>query len=120
MQSVAAILASPRRFELQACEPAALSDRQVRVRLAGCGVCASNLPVWQGRPWFSYPLDAGAPGHEGWGRVDAVGKDVRELAVGDRVAFLSGHAYAHHDLVTPESVVKLPRELDGIPFPGEP
>lgn len=34
---------------------------QVRVRLEGCGVCASNLPLWQGRPWFTYPLAPGVP-----------------------------------------------------------
>jgi threonine dehydrogenase-like Zn-dependent dehydrogenase len=38
---------------------------EVRVRLEGCGICASNLPVWEGRPWFEYPRAAGAPGHEG-------------------------------------------------------
>jgi NADPH:quinone reductase len=92
---------------------------QVRVRLEGCGVCASNLPVWEGRPWFQYPLAAGAPGHEGWGVIDAVGSDV-PVRVGDRVALLSGNAYASHEVVPAEDVVRLPRALDGQPFPGEP
>jgi NADPH:quinone reductase len=80
---------------------------QVRVRLEGCGVCASNLPVWEGRPWFQYPLAAGAPGHEGWGVIDAVGSDV-PVRVGDRVALLSGNAYASHEVVRAEDVVRLP------------
>ena len=25
------------------------------------------------RPYFQYPFEPGAPGHEAWGRVDAVG-----------------------------------------------
>jgi len=93
---------------------------EIRVRLEGCGVCASNLPVWEGRPWFNYPLAPGAPGHEGWGTVDAVGDGVVDLAAGDRVAFLSYHAYAEHDIAAGATVVKLPQQLAGKPFPGEP
>jgi threonine dehydrogenase-like Zn-dependent dehydrogenase len=93
---------------------------EVRVRLEGCGVCASNLPVWEGRPWFNYPLTPGAPGHEGWGTVDCVGEGVTDVVVGDRVAFLSYNAYAEYDIAAAETVVKLPPELAGRPFPGEP
>lgn len=93
---------------------------EVRVRLEGCGVCGSNLPVWEGRPWFTYPLDPGAPGHEGWGAVDAVGEGVEELAVGDRVALLSYNAYAEYDIAPESAVVRLPDGLAGRAFPGEP
>ena len=62
------------------------SNREVRVRLHGCGVCASNLPVWAGRPWFRYPFEPGAPGHEGWGEIDEVGDGVDGWHAGDRVA----------------------------------
>lgn len=93
---------------------------EVRVRLEGCGVCGSNLPVWEGRPWFTYPLDPGAPGHEGWGAVDAVGEGVEELAVGDRVALLSYNAYAEYDIAPASTVVRLPERLAGRAFPGEP
>jgi threonine dehydrogenase-like Zn-dependent dehydrogenase len=94
--------------------------KQVRVRLEGCGVCASNLPVWEGRPWFEYPFPAGAPGHEGWGRIDAVGSEVGDFAVGDRVAMVSGKAYARHDIADIDAVVKIPASLSGLPVPGEP
>ena len=93
---------------------------EVRVRLEGCGVCASNLPVWEGRPWFTYPAAAGAPGHEGWGVVDALGAGVRDLDVGERVAMLSGNAYAEFDVAPRGALVRLPREFAGLPFPGEP
>ena len=66
----------------------------VRVRLEGSGVCASNLPAWQGQPWFAYPLEPGALGHEGWGRVDALGPGVIGLAGGARVAGLFSRSYA--------------------------
>lgn len=89
------------------------------MRLEGCGVCGSNLCVWEGRPWFRYPLQPGAPGHEGWGRIDAVGSEVKDLREGDRVAVLSDHAFAEVDVADASNVVALPRELDGKPFPGE-
>jgi threonine dehydrogenase-like Zn-dependent dehydrogenase len=93
---------------------------EVRVMLEGCGLCASNLPVWEGREWFNYPLEAGSPGHEGWGIVDAVGADVEDLEAGQRVALMSGHAYAEYDVASRDCVVPLPEELDDEPFPGEP
>lgn len=94
--------------------------RQVRVRLEGCGVCASNLPPFEGRSWFNYPMGPGALGHEGWGVVDAAGSAVHELVEGDRVAFLSGSAYAEYDVADVDQCVKLPPELAGVPLPGEP
>lgn len=93
---------------------------QVRVRLEGCGVCGSNLPTWEGREWFDYPLEPGAPGHEGWGVVDAVGEDVKGVEPGDRVAMLSYHAFAEFDVANGEDLVRLPEWLEDRPFPGEP
>jgi 2-desacetyl-2-hydroxyethyl bacteriochlorophyllide A dehydrogenase len=92
---------------------------EVRVRLEGCGVCASNLPVWQGRPWFQYPLTPGAPGHEGWGIVDAEGDGVTNVRTGDRVAILSNRAYAEYDIASCDSVVPIPTALAGRSVPAE-
>src|SRR5215207_3340262 len=78
---------------------------QVRIRLEGCGVCASNLTPWGGAEWMTYPTEPGALGHEGWGVIDAVGEGVDGVAVGDRVAALSYKAYAEYDLVDAEAVV---------------
>lgn len=93
---------------------------QVRVRLEGCGVCASNLTPWAGPDWMQFPTEPGGLGHEGWGRVDALGPGVDGLKIGDRVAVLSYHAYASHDFAPADMVVPLPSALDGKPFPGEP
>ena len=93
---------------------------QVRVRLHGCGICASNLPVWSGRPWFQYPMAPGAPGHEGWGEIDAVGDGAGEWQEGDRVALLSGNAYAEYDVTDADALARLPASAAGRPLPGEP
>jgi NADPH:quinone reductase len=85
------------------------SAGEVLVRVEGCGVCGSSLPIFSGREWFTYPLEPGAPGHEVWGTtVD-----------GTRVAALSYHGYAEWDVAREEHVVELPPELDGVRFPGE-
>src|SRR5215218_7317507 len=92
-------------------------EGEVRLRLEGSGVCGSDLPVWAGRPWFEYPQPPGAPGHEGWGAVDAVGPGVAGLGEGDRVAGLTYRAYADYDLVRAADLVRLPEGAG--PFPGE-
>ncbi|GEJ58299.1 MDR/zinc-dependent alcohol dehydrogenase-like family protein [Anaeromyxobacter diazotrophicus] len=116
----AAVLAGPGRLELADVARPEPGPGQVRIRLEGSGLCGSNLPVFEGRPWFSYPLAPGAPGHEGWGRVDAAGAGVRALSEGDRVACLGAAAFADYEVVDAAAAVKLPRALDGAPFPGEP
>lgn len=90
---------------------------EVRLRLEGSGVCGSDLAVWTGRPWFEYPRPPGAPGHEGWGVVDALGEGVDWPSEGDRVAGLSYNAYADYDLARAEDLVPLPDGVDH--FPGE-
>jgi threonine dehydrogenase-like Zn-dependent dehydrogenase len=93
---------------------------QIRIRLEGSGVCGSNLPLWEGRPWFEYPSIPGSPGHEGWGIVDAVGEGVSSFNPGDRVTALTYRAFAEYDLADATSVIPLPQSLANQPFPGEP
>jgi threonine dehydrogenase-like Zn-dependent dehydrogenase len=115
----AAVLRSPRRFTVDRIPIPVPGAGQVRVALEGSGLCASSLPVWEGRDWFEYPLAPGAPGHEGWGRVDAVGDGVDTARVGMRVAMLSHHAFASHDVADAAHVVMLPDSLRDVPVPGE-
>ncbi|MGB7076205.1 MAG: zinc-dependent alcohol dehydrogenase family protein [Xanthobacteraceae bacterium] len=61
----------------------ALADGEVRVRVAACGVCRTDLHVVDGElPNPKLPI---VPGHEIVGRVDAVGTGAGALAVGMRV-----------------------------------
>jgi len=93
---------------------------EVLLRLEGSGVCASSIPLWEGRTWFDYPQPAGAPGHEGWGTVAALGEGVDTLAEGDRVAALTYRAHAEFDVADARAVVPLPAALAHVPIPGEP
>ena len=116
----AAILEGPGAVKIDDAAIPTPGAGEVRVRLEGCGVCASNLTPWEGPEWMQFPTEPGALGHEGWGFVDAVGDGVEGLAVGDRVAALSFKSYAEYDVAKADAVVRLPDALAGRPFPGEP
>lgn len=116
----AAVLTGPGRIAIERLPLPQPGPGQVRVKLEGCGVCASNLTPWAGPEWMQYPTEPGGLGHEGWGVVDAVGDGVEGLEIGQRVAALSYHSYAEYDLADADKVVPLPASLGANPFPGEP
>ena len=115
----AAVIAGSQKTEIGEAVIPEPSAHEVRVKIEGCGVSSSNIPLWEGRNWFNYPRDAGAPGREAWGRIDAVGREVKDLSPGDRVTMLSYHAFAEYDLAKADEVAPLPHSLMGKPFPGE-
>ncbi len=116
----AAVLAGPGEIRLEDVPLPEPGAGQVRLKLEGCGVCASNLTPWEGPEWMQFPTEPGSLGHEGWGVIDAAGEGVDGLAVGDRVAAHSYKSYAEKDVAEADAVVKLPEALAGQPFPGEP
>jgi threonine dehydrogenase-like Zn-dependent dehydrogenase len=113
----AARIVAPRQVEIDEIALPEPGPDEVRIEVDGCGVCGSNLPLWRGRPWFNYPVEPGAPGHEGWGRIDQVGAEVDSVRPGEQVAFLSNRAYAEYDIARADSLVRLPAGAEI--FPGE-
>jgi threonine dehydrogenase-like Zn-dependent dehydrogenase len=116
----AACVVEPGRVELVEAPVPEPSHGQIRVRVQGCGVCASNIPPYEGRDWFAYPLAPGQLGHEGWGVVDAVGDGVTAFRSGDRVAMLSLHAFAEFDIVDATHAMPIPAESTLPHCPAEP
>lgn len=91
---------------------APLAPHEVRVRVAHCGVCASNVPPWEGRGWFSYPLDPGAPGHEAAGVIEEIGGEVEGWSAGERVAYIGERGFAEIEHVPARNLLRLPPGLD--------
>jgi len=116
----AAVVTGPGQLGIEEIELPEPGPGQIRVRLEGCGVCASNLVPWAGPDWMTFPTEPGGLGHEGWGVIDAVGSGVQDLVIGDRVATLFQHSYAEYDIGEAAAAIRLPPRLDGEPFPGEP
>jgi 2-desacetyl-2-hydroxyethyl bacteriochlorophyllide A dehydrogenase len=115
-----AVIDQPRHVTMTTVPNARPGPDQVSIALLGSGVCASSLPLWQGRPWFEYPCPPGSPGHEAWGIVDRVGEDVDGLRSGQHVVLLSDRAFAEQEIIAASRVVPLPDGLGDRPFPGEP
>jgi L-iditol 2-dehydrogenase len=95
-----AVLSAPRRLELldePVPEPA---SGEVLLRVAGCGVCASELDMWEGRAQVDYPR---FPGHEVSGTVERTGPGVDVFAPGDAVAaWVTERGFAEYVLVKAE------------------
>ena len=60
----------------------AIGPRDVLVRLSASGICHTDLTVIRGLSNLPLPI---VPGHEGCGRVEAIGPEVRRATAGDRV-----------------------------------
>jgi propanol-preferring alcohol dehydrogenase len=56
---------------------------QIRIKVAACGVCRTDLHVVDGE--LPHPQVPIIPGHEIVGRIDELGADVRGLRIGERV-----------------------------------
>jgi L-iditol 2-dehydrogenase len=79
-----AVLTRPGHFEIVDRQVPDLGPEDVLIRVAACGVCASELDMWRGSgghatfPWY--------PGHEVSGVVERVGDAVGTPVPGDPVA----------------------------------
>ena len=93
-----AVLNGPKEFEIKEETLPSLLPDEVLVRVAACGVCTSELDMWEGRAGSHlYPR---YPGHEVSGIVVEVGKDVQAVAPGDHVAvWAPGRGFAEYVVV---------------------
>lgn len=87
MRIRAAIARAGEPFTLEECELDAPRAKEVLVKVEACGICHTDLTVKDHN--FGTPLPA-VLGHEGVGRILALGEDVTRVAVGDRVVMSFG------------------------------
>jgi L-iditol 2-dehydrogenase len=105
-----AVLQEPGRFTIADEPTPEPRPDEVLLAVAACGVCASELDMFQGAagharyPWY--------PGHEVSGTVEAVGDEVADLAIGDRVAvWVTERGFAERVAVRADRCVKV---VDGV------
>jgi 2-desacetyl-2-hydroxyethyl bacteriochlorophyllide A dehydrogenase len=79
----AAVIVKPGEIALESVPDPAPGPREVVVRVAGCGICGTDLHIMDGEFAPAYPI---VPGHEFAGTVVATGAEVTEVRVGAAVA----------------------------------
>lgn len=70
---------------------------EVLVRVAMCGTCGTDLKIYDGHFPLTLPFGAFTPGHEWTGTVVAMGEDVDEVGLGDRVCIEAHHGCGRCD-----------------------
>jgi L-iditol 2-dehydrogenase len=90
-----AVLNGPERFDLVEEPVPAIAPDEVLLKVAACGVCASELDMFRGQSeLITYPWQ---PGHEVSGVVEQAGGQVDTLARGDAVAaWVTTRGYADY------------------------
>lgn len=104
-------------FQIESIEVASPREYEVRVRIAGVGICHTDIVVRDG---FNVPVPV-VLGHEGSGVVDAVGTKVSRVKVGDHVVLSynsCGHCSACHDERPPFCLGFYPHNFSGV-RPGD-
>lgn len=96
-------------LELRDFNPGPIAPDHVLVRVAAAGV--NFIDIYQRSGAYQRPLPF-VLGLEGAGLVEVLGEGVKDLRVGDRVAWAQGAgSYATHVLVPAAALVTVPREL---------
>src|SRR5207245_8656882 len=93
-------------------EPPMPAAGEVRVRHKAIGV--NYVDVYYRTGWYTPPAYPFVPGMEAAGVVDVLGPGVRELAIGDLVAYATRPlgAYAEARNIAVDRVLKLPEWID--------
>jgi threonine dehydrogenase-like Zn-dependent dehydrogenase len=95
-----AVLSAPRQLEVVDEPVPEPGPGEVLLRVASCGVCASELDMWEGAAGIDYPR---FPGHEVSGTVERLGPGVNRFSRGDPVAaWVTGRGFAEYVAVRAE------------------
>src|SRR5258708_34779805 len=77
----AAVLEDKKKIVIRDVPDPKIGPKDVLVRSRVCGICATDVHIWEGEFFPTYPL---VPGHELAGEIIDVGGEVRDLKTGDR------------------------------------
>jgi NADPH2:quinone reductase len=103
-------LGGPEKMQLVEVPTPQPGPKQALVRVAAIGVNFIDVYFRMGHYKADFPV---VLGNEGAGTVEAVGPEVAEVAVGDRVAWtMSRGSYAQYAVVPTAMLVKLPDHID--------
>ena len=82
----AQILQEPMKFELKEVPIPSISDDEVLIKVKYCGICGSDWGSYTGKYAEEVALLPLTTGHEFCGTIEKLGKNAKNLKLGDRVA----------------------------------
>jgi 2-desacetyl-2-hydroxyethyl bacteriochlorophyllide A dehydrogenase len=82
----AAVFYGKHDVRVQDVQELTLGPRDVRIKIAYCGVCGTDIHIYEGDPGAAPVTPPNILGHEMSGVVSETGKDVTQVKTGDRVA----------------------------------
>jgi len=101
------------KLELQDVEDPEPGPRQIKVKVAGASINPVDWKIRRGEMRAMLPLHLPTIlGRDVSGQVVAVGAEVTEFEVGDRVMGLVEHGYAELVVATVDAFARLPREIE--------
>ena len=100
----------PEVLKAEAIDIGTCGTGQVLIKQTACGL--NYLDTYQRSGAYPLPLPSGC-GNEAAGVVEAIGPDVKDLKIGDRVAYAMGEpgAYASHRIFPAARLVKIPEGI---------
>jgi 2-desacetyl-2-hydroxyethyl bacteriochlorophyllide A dehydrogenase len=78
----ACVLEDRKKIVIREVKDPTIGPKDVLVRSRACGICGTDVHIWEGEFFPTFPL---IQGHELAGEVALVGSEVQGLSVGDRV-----------------------------------
>ncbi len=78
----AVVFPDSKQIEIQQVDDPGCGDDDVVVEVTSCGICGTDLHIYNAEYMSDFPL---IPGHEFHGKVAEIGKNVTQYKVGDRV-----------------------------------
>lgn len=79
------VLTAPKQFEIREVPTPEISDTQILMKVHAVGICGSDIHAYYGEhPFIHCPI---VMGHEATGEIVKIGKDVKNVKVGDRVIY---------------------------------
>lgn len=79
----AVVFESPNKVEIIDVPDPVIKENEVLIKVKASGVCGTDVHIYEGDFIGTYPI---IPGHEFSGEVIAIGKDVKSVKIGDKIA----------------------------------
>ncbi|MDO8685302.1 MAG: zinc-binding dehydrogenase [Clostridiales bacterium] len=111
-----AVIVEKNKVELEEVE-IVMKEDEVLIKNEVCGLCSSEIDFITGERKVDYPMPFG---HEPAGRIIAIGKDIKNYKVGDRVTGFWMPGFSEYGNISAEKIILIPDNVKTEYALGEP